>query len=227
VNLTPESLAMTDFQDARARMILGQVKTNDVQDTAVIGAMETLPRERFVPKDARHLAYADLCVPIGRNRFLLDPRSLAKLLQAAQVRTQDRVLEIASGYGYTTAILAQLSADVVTLEEDRELAQHAAENLKGADKLGTIFGVVGPHRDGHAAKAPYDLIFVNGAVAEPPATWAAQLKDGGRLLAITNQGPTGNARIYVKNGQMLAGRVLFDATVPLLPGFATAAAFAF
>jgi protein-L-isoaspartate(D-aspartate) O-methyltransferase len=218
---------MTDFLDARARMILGQVKTNDVQDQGVVAAMEALSRERFVPKEARHLAYADLCVPLGKGRFMLDPRSLAKMLQAANIRPQDRILEIATGYGYTTAVLAQLSADIVTVEEDHDLAHHAAENLKGSAKLGQIFGAVGPHRDGHAGKAPYDLMFVNGAISEPAPAWTTQLKEGGRLVAITNQGPVGRARIYVKNGQSLAGRDLFDATVPLLPGFASAAAFAF
>lgn len=218
---------MIDLLDARARMILGQVKTNDVQDVGVIAAMEGLARERFVPQNARHLAYADTCVPMGHGRFMLDPRSLAKLLQAAAVRPQDKVLEIAAGYGYATAILAQLSDDVVTVEEEAELARHAAENLRGASKRGTIFGAVGPHRDGHAAKAPYDVIFVGGAIVAPPAAWASQLKDGGRIVAISNQGPAGKARIWVKNGQFLAGRDLFDATVPLLPGFASASAFAF
>jgi protein-L-isoaspartate(D-aspartate) O-methyltransferase len=217
----------TLFAEARARMILGQVKTNDVQDVAVIAAMESLARERFVPADQMHLAYADVCVPLKPGRFLLDPRTLSKMLQAARLSPHERVLDIASGTGYSTALLCQLSEDVVTLEEDSELAKRAAAVLAAVPKLGSLFGAIGPHRDGYLAKAPYDVILVNGAIHAPPIAWRNQLKQGGRLLAVVNQGPSGRARLYVRDGETLAGRDVFDATVPLLPGFAAEAAFAF
>lgn len=217
----------TKFAEARARMILGQVRTNDVQDSAIIAAMETLPRERFVPAAQLHLAYADACVPLKANRFLLDPRTLAKLLQAARIARHERVLDVAPGTGYSTAVLCQLSENVVALEEDPELAKAAAPLLARTPKLGELFGAVGPHRSGHKEKAPYDVILVNGAISAPPDAWGQQLKPGGRLLTVVNQGPSGKARLYVQDGGVLAGRDVFDATVPLLPGFSAVREFAF
>lgn len=215
------------FSEARARMILGQVRTNDVQDMAIIGAMESLPREDFVPADKRHLAYADACVPLKPGRSLLDPRTLAKLLQFARIAPHERVLDIASGTGYSTAVLCQLSHDVVTLEEDHDLAKAAAPVLAKTPKLGQLFGAIGPHSSGHKDKAPYDVILVNGAIFEPAEAWNQQLRPGGRLLAVVNQGPSGKARLYVRDGGVLAGRDVFDATVPLLPGFTARRDFAF
>lgn len=213
--------------EARARMILGQVRTNDVQDLGVIGAMETLPREAFVPKDQQHLAYADAFVPVKANRFLLDPRTLAKLLQAARIAPDERVLDIAPGTGYSTAVLCQLSRDVVALEEDADLAKQASAVLARTPKIGHLFGAVGPHKAGHKDKGPYDVILVNGAVSSPSEAWGQQLKPGGRMLVVVNQGPVGKARLYVQDGGILAGRDVFEATVPLLPGFSAVREFAF
>lgn len=213
--------------DARARMILGQVRTNDVQDAAVIDAMASLPRENFVPPNQRHLAYADACVPLKPGRFLLDPRTLAKMLQAARIERHERVLDIASGTGYSTAVLCQLSEDVVTLEEDQDLAAQAAKDLSRMPKLGTLFGAIGPHNNGYAAKGPYDVMVVNGAVTSPPHAWARQLREGGRLIAPVSHGPLCKVQLFVHSGGTLSGRNVFDATVPLLPGFEAAASFSF
>lgn len=213
--------------EARARMVLGQVRTNDVQDTAVIDAMASLPRELFVPVSQRHLAYADVRVALKAGRFLLDPRTLAKMLQVAAIAPQERVLDIAPGTGYSSAVLCSLSEDVVALEEDAELAGQAAQALTKVKKRGTLFGAIGPHKGGYSEKGPYDVIIVNGAVTEPPKAWANQLRQGGRLVVPVNHGPAGRVRLYVKDGQTLAGRDVFDATVPLLPGFDAARQFAF
>jgi protein-L-isoaspartate(D-aspartate) O-methyltransferase len=216
-----------DFTEARARMILGQVRTNDVQDEGVIAAMSGLPRENFVPAGQRHLAYSDACVSLKPGRFMLDPRTLAKMLQALRIAPDERVLDIASGTGYSTAVLCQISRDVVTLEEDKDLAGLAAPLLAQTPKTGALFGAIAPHAAGYAAKAPYDAILVNGAISTPSNAWASQLKQGGRLIAVVNQGPIGKARLYVQEGGTLAGRDVFDATVPLLPGFEMAREFAF
>jgi protein-L-isoaspartate(D-aspartate) O-methyltransferase len=216
-----------DFAEARARMILGQVRTNDVQDEGVIAAMAALPRENFVPPGQRHLAYSDAFVTLKPGRHLLDPRTLAKMLQALRIAPDERVLDVASGTGYSTAVLCQISRDVVTLEEDKDLAAAAAAALAQTPKTGSLFGAVGPHAAGYPAKAPYDAILVNGAISAPPSVWAGQLKQGGRLIAVVNQGPIGKARLYVQEGGTLAGRDVFDATVPLLPGFGRTPEFAF
>lgn len=215
------------FAEPRARMILGQIKTNDVQDPAVIDAMADLPRESFVPPTQRHLAYADTQVLLKPGRYLLDPRTLAKMLQVARIERHERVLDVAIGTGYSTAVICRLSEDVVALEEDQELAAQASSVLSKTPKIGALFGAVGPHKAGHAQKSPYDVIFVNGAIGSPPDAWAKQLRQGGRLIAAVNQGPLCRVKLFVREGETLSGRNVFDATVATLPGFEAVYHFAF
>ena len=124
-------------------------------------------------------------------------------------------------------MLCGLSGDVVALEEDEELAKFAAPLLRSCPKLGRLYGVVGPLKDGAPAQAPFDVIFVNGAVEEIPKTWVEQLKEGGRLVAVLNEGPVGKANFCVKKAGALSRRFAFDATVPVLPGFNRSRSFVF
>lgn len=212
---------------ARLHMVEGQVRTNDVTDKRITEIMGRLERERFVPDAKRALAYADVCVEVKPGRFLLDPRSFAKLLQLADIQENERVLDVACATGYSTAVISAMSADVVTLEEDEELARFAAPILRSCPKLGRLYGVVGPHKAGAASQGPFDVIFVNGAVEEIPRAWVEQLKEGGRLVAILSEGPAGKAYFWVKKAGALSSRFAFDATVPLLPGFERSRSFVF
>jgi protein-L-isoaspartate(D-aspartate) O-methyltransferase len=218
---------MPDMSAARAFMVEGQVRTNDVTDRRIVDAMSRIERERFVAESKRQLAYADTSVELAPGRHMMDPRSFAKLAHLAEIREGDRVLDVACGTGYSTAVLATLSADVVALEENEELAKFAAPLLRLSEKLGRIYGVVGPHAAGAAGQAPFDVIFVNGAIEFVPEAWVQQLKEGGRLVAIFDAGPVGKANYCVRKAGMLGRRVAFDATVPPLPGFKRAASFAF
>jgi protein-L-isoaspartate(D-aspartate) O-methyltransferase len=218
---------MQDMSKARHFMVEGQVRTNDVTDLRIIELMGRIPRERFVPPDRQALAYAEVCVEVKPGRFLADPRSLAKLVQALEIQPGDRVLDIACATGYSSALLAGLSADVTALEEDEALAKTATAALAGVERLGRLAGVVGPLKAGAANHAPYDAILVNGSVEVIPQAWVDQLKDGGRLGVILNGGPVGKANLCVRKGGILGKRVVFDATVPLLPGFARVKTFAF
>jgi len=217
----------TDLFAARAFMVEGQVRTNDVTDVRVTDTMGQVERERFVPAAKRSLAYADICVEVAPSRFLLDPRSFAKLVQLAEIQESDRVLDVGCATGYSTAVLCALSADVVTLEEDEELAKFAAPILRSCSKLGRLYGVVGPLKAGAAAQAPFDVIFVNGAVEEIPKAWTEQLKEGGRMVVILSEGPGGKAYYCVKKAGALSRRFAFDATVPVLPGFERSRSFVF
>lgn len=218
---------MPDMSKARHFMVEGQVRTNDVTDLRITDLMGQLARERFVPASQRALAYSDVCVEVKPGRFLLDPRSLAKLVQALDVQAGDRVLDIACATGYSSALLAGLSADVIALEEDEELAREAGAALRAVARLGKLDGAVGPLKGGVAAHGPYDVILVNGAVEEIPQAWVDQLKEGGRMGVILSSGPVGKANLCVRKGGVLGKRVVFDATVPLLPGFARARSFTF
>lgn len=218
---------MQDMSKARHFMVEGQVRTNDVTDLRIVELMGRIARERFVPPARLALAYAETCVAVKPGRFLADPRSLAKLVQALDIRREDRVLDIACATGYSSALLAGLSADVTALEEDEALARAATAALAGVERLGRLSGVVGPLKQGAPQHAPYDAILVNGSVEEIPQAWVDQLKEGGRLAVILNGGPVGKANLCVRKAGVLGRRVVFDATVPLLPGFARARTFAF
>ena len=218
---------MPDMSKARHFMVEGQVRTCDVTDTRIIELMSQVERERFVPADKLAVAYAELCVEVKPGRFLLDPRSLAKLMQVLDIKPSDRVLDIACATGYSSAILSGLSEDVTALEEDAELAKLAMPALKTCLKLGRLNGVVGSLKLGAPAHAPYDVIFVNGAVEEIPKAWVDQLKDGGRMGIITKSGAVGKANFCVRKAGTLGQRVVFDATVPVLPGCERTRSFVF
>jgi protein-L-isoaspartate(D-aspartate) O-methyltransferase len=218
---------MLDFATARRMMVDGQVRTSDVTDQRIIGAMLDLPREQFV--SARHaaLAYLDLDVAVGEGpRRLLKPMVLAKLIQAAQVGAADRVLDIACGTGYSSALLARLARSVTALEEDAALAHAARENL-AALGAGNIDVVAGPLPEGWAGAAPYDVILVNGAAEAVPENLLRQLGMGGRLVAVIGRGPASKAVLYLATGRGTTGVPVFDAAAPALPGFAKPPAFVF
>ena len=217
---------MVDMAKARALMVEAQVRTNDVTDPRVIEAMARLPRERFVPTEQRHLAYSDSYVPLGGDRYLLDPRCFAKLAQLADVGPQDRVLDIACGFGYSTAVFASMAHEVIGVEDNVALASEAMRAMReyGAGR-GRI--TQGPLDEGHAAGASYDIIFINGAVQQIPPALTSQLREGGRLLAIFRDGPVGKAHFCVHTGGSLSHRVAFDATVPLLHRFERSRSFVF
>ena len=218
---------MADMSAARSSMVEGQVRTNDVTDGRITDAMLTVERERYVPAAQKALAYAEVCVEVKPGRFLLDPRCFGKLVQLADIGENDRVLDVACATGYSSAVLATMSADVVALEEDEELAKFAAPLLRTTPKRGRLYGVVGPHKAGVAAQAPFDVIFVNGAIQDVPEAWTQQLKEGGRLVSIFKNGPVGKANFCVKRGGALSARVAFDANVPLLPTFERPKTFVF
>jgi protein-L-isoaspartate(D-aspartate) O-methyltransferase len=215
---------MIDFAAARQNMIDCQVRTQDVTDLRIIDALLQVPRERFVPADKQGLAYLDYEVPLGEGpkaRALLKPAVLAKLIQAAGVRSTDRVLDIAGGSGYSAALWARLAGEVVALEDDAPLAKQTQKNL--SDNVTVATGTL---TTGWAAAAPYDIILINGACEVVPKVLFDQLKDGGRLLCVMGAMP-GKATLYLRGGSEISDRALFDASAPILPGFVRERAFVF
>jgi len=215
---------MTDFATARDRMVDSQVRPSDVTDLRVLWALQTVERERFVPEKAKDLAYADYDMPVAPGRCLLKPRVFAKLIQQANIKATDRVLDVGCGMGYSAAVLAELAAEVIALEQDPALAAAATKALAGNGKVRVVTGALA---EGYSADAPYDVIVIEGATEIEPEALLAQLSDGGRLVCLLGGGPAGKAMLYKRSGDDVGGRPLFDAGVAVLPGFAKPPAFAF
>jgi protein-L-isoaspartate(D-aspartate) O-methyltransferase len=216
-----------DFDTARYRMIQNQIRTNRVTDPLIIAAMSELPRERFLPEGLRGIAYIDEDISLGGGRCVLEPLATALLLQAAAIHADDVVLEIGCAVGYTSAIIAQLASTVVALESDAELAASAAATLADLG-LNTATVVTGPLREGWPAQAPYDVIVFGGAVASVPQAIMEQLADGGRLLAVVaGEKKMGCGTLFLRRGDSVSKRPLFDSAVPILPEFAPEPTFRF
>ena len=219
-------VAMPDYAAARATMVESQVRTNDVTDVRVQQAMRDVPRERFVPTTKRGIAYADAAVEVVQGRFLLDPRNFARLLQLAVVAPTDSVLDVGCATGYSTVVLARLAKQVIGLEQDADLVRMASDMIPAAGATNASV-VQGSLSVGHRAKAPYNVIFLNGAIEEEPESLLAQLADGGRLVAIMQPGAQGMAYMFERNKTHVGSRAAFDAVVPKLAGFGQPTGFVF
>jgi protein-L-isoaspartate(D-aspartate) O-methyltransferase len=221
---TPERLA----QSARHRrtMVDCQIRTFDVTDQPLLARMLEVPRENFLPPELAPLAYSDtaLQVKTGREpRTFLPPLVLARLIQGAGVSSADKVLDVGAATGYSSALLAGLAGSVVALESDAALYNVLRSNLDafGLAKVETVFG---PLAEGAPKAAPFDVIFLNGAVEANLDALFAQLKDGGRLVALKplSGDLTGRASKAVRYEKVEGGtgyRVLFDASAPILDAF--------
>ncbi len=214
---------MVDFAAARRNMVEGQIRPADVTDLRVVSAMLDVPRERFVPK--AELAYLDIDIPLAAGaqaRRMLKPVVIGRLLQALAPMPQERALDVACGAGYSSALLAGLSGEVIAVEDDLALVKQAQKNLGAAVKV-----VAGPLNLGWPGGGPYDVILLNGATEVVPDSLFSQLSDGGRLACVLGTGRAGRAMLYLRSGKEVGGRPLFDAAAPLLPGFAKASEFTF
>jgi protein-L-isoaspartate(D-aspartate) O-methyltransferase len=189
---------MADFAAARLNMVESQVRTQDVTDVRIQDAMRAIPRERFMPEGKAYLAYADMEVEHPPGRWLLKPRDVSKLLQAARPMPGERCLAIAAPYA--AAVIEAMGLSVARLD-------------------GPDLTAVAPDS--------YDLIVVEGAVGRAPEPWLAGLALGGRLAVIERDGPVGQAVLYLRAGDGVGRRDLFDAFPPVLAGFELQRGFAF
>jgi protein-L-isoaspartate(D-aspartate) O-methyltransferase len=212
-----------DFAPARRNMVDRQIRTVDVTDARVLEAFAATPREIFVPAAKADLAYLDAEIEVAPGRYCVAPAKLAKLVQAAAVRPGEIVLDIGCGTGYSAAVLARLAATVLALEPDSELARQAEANMA---KLGidNVVVVQGPPGQGWAREAPYDAIFIGGAIDEVGDAILGQLRPGGRLVAAHGRGNAGEARLHLGAAGHSA-RALFNCALPPMPGFAKARRF--
>jgi protein-L-isoaspartate(D-aspartate) O-methyltransferase len=217
-----------NFDQARESMVECQVRPNKVTDAALLMALRRIPREKFLPDSLQDRAYTDEDIPLGNGRYLAEPMVLSRLLQAAQVRETDMVLEAGCGAGYATAVLSCLAKSVIGLEHDKHLAETGGALLR---QLGIHNAAVVQQNDlqqGYAIKAPYNVILINGAVAAIPVRLQLQLADGGRLVTVLSRhGHIGTAVIVTRHGGNFSTQGLFEAAIPFLPGFGETKGFRF
>lgn len=207
------------FEKRRGAMVDSQLRTTGVNDPAVLAAIRAVPRERFVPASRAALAYADAPVELAPGRWMIEPMVLGLLLTHARIDTHDRVLVVGAATGYAAAVIARLTPHVAAVEEDAGLAATARANGVAVE--------AGPLVAGWPAAAPYDVIFVDGAVAELPAGLLAQA-EGGRVAAVVvGADGVGRATVGRVVGGTFAGTGFVETGAAVLPGFARAAKFVF
>lgn len=215
-----------NFAAARHNMVESQIRPNRVTDEKLIAAFAKIPREEFVPRQLRGVAYVDEAVPLGEGRHLMEPMVLARLIQTAAPAAGDLALVVGCGTGYGAAILSHLVGAVVALEHDPGLAQQATQTL-GALGIDTVAVIAGALDNGCPDQAPFDVILFDGAVPEIPETIASQLAEGGRLVAVVAGSRIGKASLMTRRRGVLTSREVFDAGTPILPGFQRKSAFVF
>jgi protein-L-isoaspartate(D-aspartate) O-methyltransferase len=217
---------MLDYAQARRLMVDCQLRTFDVNDNAVLDAFDSVPREAFVPKGQEPFAYIDqplrLAAADGDVRVTPAPMVLGRMIQALKLEPGLKVLDVAAGYGYSSAVMALLGATVTALESLPELAAAARERLTDQATV-----VEGPLAVGASAGAPFDAILVNGRVELRPQALLDQLRDGGRLVCVFGPARGAKVTVFVRAGDAFGSRPLFDASLPALSAFAQEAAFSF
>jgi protein-L-isoaspartate(D-aspartate) O-methyltransferase len=183
-----------NLEQARNNMVEQQIRTWEVLDQDVLDLLYAVPREAFVPEKHRALAFSELQIPIGEGERMWEPKLEARVLQELKVRRTDRVLEVGTGSGYLTALLAHRAAHVVSVEIKPALAELGRRNLErhGAANL-TL--ALGDASHGWGDNAPYDVIVLTGSTPVLPEAFLSQLAPGGRLFAVVGERPVMTARL--------------------------------
>jgi len=215
---------MIDFTARRTMMVDTQVRPSDVTKFPIIEAMLSVPREVFVPEDRREAAYMGDHLGLGGGRVVMDPRTLAKLLDALDIQPDETVLDLGCAYGYSSAVIARMAGSVTAVEEDADLAATAGQRL-AAQGVTNVTVIAGKLCEGAAKAGPFDVIILQGAAESVPAALLAQLKEGGRIGCIFMEAALGVARIGYKIDGQVNWRNAFNASAPVLPGFAAKRAF--
>lgn len=204
-----------DFEQARFNMVEQQIRPWDVLDFDLLDALADIPREAFVSAEQKAYAYADKALPLPNGASMLEPKIVARLVQGLALKAGEKVLEIGTGSGYATALLAKLSGQVVSVDIDSEQQARAKAVLAGLNYSNIHF----EHGDGLTAVtsgAPYDAVYVGGALGSVPDLLKQQLRDGGRLAVIVGEAPVQRALLITRNGSEFEEKVLFDTFVSYL-----------
>jgi protein-L-isoaspartate(D-aspartate) O-methyltransferase len=218
---------MNTQEQARFNMVEQQIRPWQVLDKDVLNVLSHVPRELFVPQAYQALAYTDTDIPLGHGQSMVPPRIDARLMHDLQLKGNEKVLEIGTGSGYLSALLAGRAQRVISLEMNPELASVARQNLQRAG-ITNVDVRVADGSEGAATDAPFDAIVLGGSVAEVPSSLLQQLKVGGHLIAIVGQDPVMCATLFTRTGENAWNtHVLWDTSAPRLQGFTEPSRFHF
>ncbi|MCU7817946.1 MAG: protein-L-isoaspartate O-methyltransferase [gamma proteobacterium symbiont of Lucinoma myriamae] len=205
-----------NFEIARHNMIEQQIRPWNVIDPVTLDALDAIPRENYVLEAMKESAFSDVELPIGHDQVMLFPKIEAKILQSVQVQKTDTVLEIGTGSGYMTALLAHLADKVCTVEIHEQLSLQAQEKL-AAEGFDNVTFVVADAAKGFDQNAPYDMIILTGSVPQLPESFKQSLKKGGRLFAVIGTAPVMEATLITRvSSSQYSSEVLFETEVAAL-----------
>lgn len=205
-----------DYEYARHLMIEQQIRPWEVLDTRVLDLLAKVKREDFVPPVYRSLAFVDMAIPLGNGEFMWEPKLEARVLQALAIQAGDRVLEIGTGSGYLTALMAAFAAEVVSVEIDPGLKDEAEKKLK-AHGLENVLLKSGDGARDWADDGSFDAIVLTGSTPVLPEAYLGRLNPGGRLFAIVGEGSVMTATLVTCAGPGACRRIgLFETQVRAL-----------
>jgi protein-L-isoaspartate(D-aspartate) O-methyltransferase len=212
---------MTNYAVARLNMVESQVRPNGITDHRIIDAMAAVKREDFVPEARKSIAYLDEDVLLkqgarGQSRYLIEPMAFARMVHLASIKPTDRVLMVGAGSGYGATVVSRLAHTVIGLESDSELFALATT---GASACPNVRIVQGELTVGYASAGPYDVILIEGRIAEIPDRLFAQLNSGGRIIAAIGETDVSKITVASLNEGHRSERSAFDVSIALLPGF--------
>lgn len=217
---------MSNAAQLRRNMVDTQLRTYDVTSLPLLDAVEAVDRELFVPAALKSLAYVDQVVVLEGGRKLLAPMVLARLLQAADIQKDERLLDLAGGTGYSAAVAQALGANVTMVESTEAIAAQARNALAAAGIMGVNI-IIGSLAKGAAKQAPFDVIVINGAIEGTPTGLLEQLADGGRLVAVVGRGRSGRVTVFRKDGDTIGQKAVFDAAADVVIDVASKPGFVF
>ena len=193
---------MTDMnlELARHNMIEQQIRPWEVLDQRILDLLQQVPREDFVPPRYRKLAFADIEIPLGHGEVMMQPKLEARLLQALDIQPNDRVLEVGTGSGYVTALLAHLGRQIFSVEINGELLEQARQRL-ASHNITNVTLTQGDAAGGWSSGAPYDAILLTGSVPELPEAFLKTMTIGGRLVAVVGSAPIMEATLITRLGE--------------------------
>ncbi len=215
-----------DYEIARANMIEQQIRPWNVLEMQTLNALGALRREDFVPAEHQDKAFADVQIPLGEGQTMLEPKLSARLMESLHLMASDNVLEIGTGSGYLTALMALVSKHVTSVEISPTLLQLGQRNLgmAGIENVSLVEG------DGHAGwgeAGEFDAIMIGGSIASISSIWFDKLKPGGRLIVIEGYEPAMEAVLYTQSAGKIIRESLFETWAPRLKNAEDAKEFVF